>query len=372
MKKILFLMPFFPFPPKDGFRARVFNIIRYLSKHYEITVLSFIGKKEKKYINDLSIYCDVFTVDRESSIIDLAKNLGISIFSKRPLSVLKDYSRIFENKLKVLLDRNFDYVFFEGFHISQYIDCIKDSKTVLDTHNPEHIILRHAKKHPIELQKLRDYELSQVRKFDKVITSSERDASILGVTDLPGTHIIPNGCAIYDIDFIFKPNLLYVGSLDYPPNELGLLWFLERVFPRLAKEFPDIQFYIVGKNPSARIKSFENKNIRVIGFAEDLLPYYNKTSIFVVPQRAGISAGQKILDAMSFKKCVVSTRHGAAGLDVKDNKDIFLADDHIFFINKLVGLLKNPLVIREVAEKGYALAKKHDWKLIIERLSKLL
>lgn len=372
MKKILFLTPLFPFPPKDGFRARVFNMMRYLSKHYDITLLSFIRKKEKKHINDLSLYCDIFTVDREKSIIDFAKNFSTSLFSKKPLLVSKDYSKVFENKLKVLLDKNFDYIFFEGFHISQYLGCIKDSTTILDTHNPEHIILRYTQNQSIELQKLRNYELSQVKKFDKVITSSEKDAHTLGLTNLPNTHVIPNGCTIYDIDFIFKPNLLYVGSLDYPPNELGLLWFLQRVFPRLASEFPNIQFYIVGKNPSAKIKSFEDKNIKIIGFAEDLLPYYNKTSIFVVPQRTGISARQKILDAMSFKKCIVSTKLGAAGLEIKDNKNIFLADDHIVFINKLVGLLKNPAIIKEVAEKGSNLAKKHDWKLIMEDVRKIL
>ena len=73
MKKILFLTPFFPFPPKDGWRIRVFNLIKHLSRHYEITVLSFIKRKEKKYINDLSLYCDVFTVDKQDSILDMTK-----------------------------------------------------------------------------------------------------------------------------------------------------------------------------------------------------------------------------------------------------------------------------------------------------------
>ena len=78
MKKILFLTPLFPFPPKDAWRSRIFNLIKYLSKNYEITVLSFIKKQEKKYINDLSLYCDVFTVDKEESIIDITKNISFS------------------------------------------------------------------------------------------------------------------------------------------------------------------------------------------------------------------------------------------------------------------------------------------------------
>lgn len=383
MKKILFLTSVFPFPPKDGFRARVFNLIKNLSRNYEITVISFIRKKEKKYINDLSLYCDVFTVTKQDSVIDISKDIGLSFVMKKPFLALKDYSKVFENKLKIILRDSFDFVFFEGLQMSQYISCVKDSKTILDLHNPEHIVLKNlynrennaVKKAFLktQLDKLKDYELSQVKRFDKVFTVSEKDAYAVGMANFYNGFIIPNGCTIYDIDFIFKPNLLYVGSLDYMPNEDGLLWFLHDIFPKIKEEFPDILFYIIGRNPSKKIKAFNSKNIKVLGYVEDLVPFYNKTSLFVVPLR--IPGGQrlKILDAMSFKKCVVSTRKGAESLDIEDNKNIFLVEDSERFAGKIIGLLKNPAIIREVAEKGYNLVKKnYDWKTIVKKAEDIL
>jgi len=383
MKKILFLTHTFPFPPKDGFRIRVFNFIKHLSRYYDITVLSFIKKKEKKYISNLSLYCDVFTVDRQDSIFDMTKNIGLSFASKKPLLALSNYSKVFENKLKVLLKRDFDFVFFEGLQSSQYLGCIKGSATVLDMHYPEHIILKNAydvQKNKFkrsllktQLEKVKNYELSQVKRFDKVFTCSEKDAYNIGMANFYNGFVVPNGCTIYNIDFIFKPNLLFVGSLDYLPNEDGLLWFLDEVFPKIIEEFPDIIFYIIGRNPSEKIKGLESKNIKVLGFVEDLIPYYNKSSLFIVPLRISGGTRLKIQDAMSFKKCVVSTRIGAENLDVEDNKNIFLVDDSERFTNKIIGLLRNPSIAKDVAEKGYDLVKNnYDWRLIVEKVRKIL
>ncbi|MBW2991624.1 glycosyltransferase, partial [Candidatus Woesearchaeota archaeon] len=76
---------------------------------------------------------------------------------------------------------------------------------------------------------------------------------------------------------------------------------------------------------------------------------------------------------MGFKKCVISTEKGADTLDVEDNKNIFFADDTITFANRIIGLLKNPEITREVAEKGYGLVKNnYDWKLIVEKVEDII
>jgi glycosyltransferase involved in cell wall biosynthesis len=185
--------------------------------------------------------------------------------------------------------------------------------------------------------------------------------------------VVPNGCTIYDIDFIFKQNLIYVGSMDYKPNEEGILWFLDNVFPKVKDRFQNTVFYIIGRNPSKKIKSLESENIKVLGYVEDIIPYYNKASFFVVPLIS--SGGQKlrILNAMSFKKCVISTRTAAESLDVEENRNILFADDAQQFANKIIGLLNNPQTARDIAEKGYELvARKYDWKEISKNVGDIL
>jgi polysaccharide biosynthesis protein PslH len=383
MKKILFLTPHFPFPPKDGFRGRVFNLIKNLSRYYDITVLSFITKKEEKYLNDLKLYAEVFTVDREDGIIAKTKNFGLSFVSKKPHLALTDYSKVFDNKLKIILKDGFNYVFFEGLQTSQYVDSVKESIKILDLHNPEHIILKNlydneknaAKKSfmKTQLDKVKEYELSQVKKFDKVFTVSKKDAYHVGMANFYNNFLVPNGCNIHDIEFIFKQNLLYVGSMDYKPNEEGVLWFLNEIFPHIRERFPSIVFYIIGRNPSDKIKIFESENVKVLGYVDDIVPYYNRASIFVAPLITAGGQQTKILNAMSFKKCVVSTTVGANLLGLEDNKNISLADDSQGFANKILGLLNNPQITRDIAEKGYELAaKEYDWKEIAKDIETIL
>jgi glycosyltransferase involved in cell wall biosynthesis len=296
---------------------------------------------------------------------------------------LAEQSKVFENKLKIILKSDFDYVFFEGLQTAQYLGCIKHSTTILDLQNPEHIILKnlYTRENNIikksflktQLEKIKSYELSQVKKFDKVFTVSRKDSHHISMAGSYNNFVVPNGCTIYDIDFIFKPNLLYVGSLDYLPNEEGLLWFLENVFPKVKDNSSNITFYIIGRNPSKKIRQFESENIKVLDYVEDIIPYYNKTSLFIVPLL--VSGGQrlKILHAMSFKKCVVSTRIGAESLDMEENRDIFLADDADTFANKVIGLLNNPQLVRDAGEKGYNLVKeKYDWKEISKSVVAIL
>ena len=69
----------------------------------------------------------------------------------------------------------------------------------------------------------------------------------------------------------------------------------------------------------------------------------------------------------------MSTKIGAEGLDIEDNKNILLADNPEKFASKIIGLLKNPDILKETAEKGYDLVrKKYDWKTISENVRKLL
>jgi glycosyltransferase involved in cell wall biosynthesis len=383
MKKILFLTPNFPFPPKDGFRNRVFNLIKNLSRYYDITVLSFIIKGEEKYLNDLKLYAEVFTVGKDEGIVAKTKNLGLSFVSKKPYLALSDYSKVFENKLKIILKDGFNYVFFEGLQMSQYVDPVRESVKILDLHNPEHVILKNlhdkeknaAKKSfmKTQLDKAKEYELAQVKKFDKVFTVSKKDAYHVGMANFYNNFLVPNGCNIHDIEFIFKQNLLYVGSLDYKPNEEGVLWFLNEILPQIKERFPSIVFYVIGRNPSDSIKKFESENVKILGYVEDIMPYYNRASIFVAPLLTPGGQRAKIINAMSFKKCVVATSIAADSLGVEDNHTAVLADEPQQFVNKILGLLNNPQVTRDIAEKGFELAaKEYDWKEIAKEIETIL
>ena len=57
-KMVLIISPFLPYPPKDGGKLKMYNSIRFLSRDYDVILLSFIEDEiEKKYIPHLRFFC---------------------------------------------------------------------------------------------------------------------------------------------------------------------------------------------------------------------------------------------------------------------------------------------------------------------------
>ena len=56
---------------------------------------------------------------------------------------------------------------------------------------------------------------------------------------------------------INSPVLAFTGAMDYHANVDGVCWFCREIFPLVKKEFPDLEFYIVGRNPSSQVKKLD-------------------------------------------------------------------------------------------------------------------
>jgi hypothetical protein len=73
-------------------------------------------------------------------------------------------------------------------------------------------------------------------------------------------------------------NLLFMGAMDYFPNEDAVLYFSAEIWPHIKKQLPDTCFYVVGGNPSkkVRILSQKDRNITVTGHVPDVRPYLKR------------------------------------------------------------------------------------------------
>lgn len=217
------------------------------------------------------------------------------------------------------------------------------------------------------------YEIETAKNFDAITTVSENDRELLSKF-IPQKKIysIPNGV---DTKFYrFKGSagrrkniILFVGSFLHPPNKEGLLYFFEKIYPRIKRRIPKVNFYIVGKNPPEEILALaENgRGFRVTGFVRDIRPFYWNTGVFVVPIYSGSGSRIKILEAMSAGLPVVSTTIGCEGLEVSPNKDILVADDPRDFAKKTVTLIEDKKFRQEITQNARRLVEtKYDWEKI--------
>ena len=157
---------------------------------------------------------------------------------------------------------------------------------------------------------------------------------------------------------IISNNILFVGSLDWKPNEDSLLWFVDKVFP-LIKKKNDIKFVIVGQNPSRKIKSLNLiDGIEVKGFVDNLEEYYSDASVSIVPLQYGGGVKIKIIESLLMKVPLIATEVSIDGIDCIDQKHLLIAKNEDEFVKAIMFFLKNKDKANEIVENGYEFAKK--------------
>ena len=61
-----------------------------------------------------------------------------------------------------------------------------------------------------------------------------------------------------------KPLLVFTGAMDYHVNIEGVVWFCSKILPLIRQKHPQVQFKIVGSNPTAAVRQLaQNEGVEV-------------------------------------------------------------------------------------------------------------
>jgi glycosyltransferase involved in cell wall biosynthesis len=163
--------------------------------------------------------------------------------------------------------------------------------------------------------------------------------------------------------------MLLIGNMGYRPNVDSAVYFCREVLPLIRREVTDARLCIVGINPVPAVRQLEGNGVCVTGGVPDVVPYYKRSTVCVVPLRAGSGTRLKVLEAMALGRPVVSTSVGCEGLDVVGGEHILLADNSKRFAEQAVKLLtQNELRARIAAKAREFVVASYDWDAIAERL----
>lgn len=255
---------------------------------------------------------------------------------------------------------NFDALVCDFIYPAGLIDWTLPAAKILFTHNVEAHLWKQqfdAARHPLkkflywkEWRGLSEAELRYAREADHVVTVSEQNRAFFSnFVDPDRVSAIATGV---DIDFFrasdYTPShsMVFTGSMDWLPNQQGLLFFTSQILPRVHAEVPDADLWIVGRYPSPEIQRLEGPRIHVTGRVDDIRPFLQRASVYIVPLRSGSGTRIKIFEAMAMGKAVVSTSLGAEGLPVTHGKNILIADQPREFADAVVRVFRD----RELAE----------------------
>jgi sugar transferase (PEP-CTERM/EpsH1 system associated) len=390
--KILYISPFLPYPPDDGDKIRMFNLIKRISRQHEISIIALIkSPQETRSVPELKKYCaHVETVVEQNLSRPMKlKALFQGLISKEPLESRLILSGQILNKIRELTTQDcYDIVQIEHTFMAPSIKAVAGSchaKTIIVIHNIGFIqYSRLVKTEKRFLSRIRTYanykmlrkwEIQLLEKFDKCMTVSGLNKAIIqSINPNLDIAVIENGV---DIEH-YRPlprnshsqNLLFVGLMSYDANHDAVLYFYRKVFPLIESRMPGCRFFIVGKGPRREIRNLARaNNVVVTGYVNDVSPYYQESDIFVVPLRSGGGTRLKILEAMALGRPVISTSVGCEGLDVVDGQHLLIANDPKLFAEKTVQLIKDKVLWERLVQNARALVEnRYSWATIAEQL----
>ena len=171
-----------------------------------------------------------------------------------------------------------------------------------------------------------------------------------------------------DMDYFIKtelpeePVFLMVARLLWSK---GIREFLEAV-TRLKKECPDSKVLLVGGldyNDEALSEEelnnyIKSADIEYCGYAEDVRPYLNRCSVFVLPSyHEGLP--RSVIEAMSVGRAIITTDVPGCRETVIDGQNGFLvpASDNEGLYEKMKLLAQNSALRISMAEKSYEICK---------------
>jgi glycosyltransferase involved in cell wall biosynthesis len=166
------------------------------------------------------------------------------------------------------------------------------------------------------------------------------------------------------------PTILHLGTMFWPPNVAGVLWFARQVLPLIHAELPEARLIVAGKNPPAEVWDLTaDPRIEVAGYVPDPTPYLAATDVFAVPLLAGGGMRVKILDAWLWGLPVVSTPIGAEGIELLAGENILLAADPAGFAAAVLRCLIDPLLNARLRAAGRAWVQaRYAWQAVYPRV----
>lgn len=214
----------------------------------------------------------------------------------------------------------------------------------------------------LERRRMRQWERQAVaRPGLRIVVPSRREATLLDPADV---MVLPNGT---DVPASRPPIpddglLLFVGALDYPPNQEGLRWWTQHVWPRLQS--PDVpRLTVVGRAAAALPSALaRHESLDVVGAVDDVAPYVDRATVSVVPLLTGGGTRIKLIEALAHGRPTVTTTKGAEGVGVTHDVDVLVADDAQLFAAHVSSLWSDRDARERLGSNGFSLARTLDWR----------
>ena len=240
------------------------------------------------------------------------------------------------------------------FPSSKFI-LIEEDVTFLAAQRRKELASSWLKKAYFEREKkcIKKIEKHCLENSDLVILNNRKDEKLLDQNGISAktwvwTPYFQNMIDIKRSSSINK-DIIFYGAMNRPENWMSAIWFIDNVFDKLKGD--GYRFIVIGNKPNEKLLKYnDDQTIKVLGFVDDVAPYFENSLCMVAPLLLGAGVKIKILEGMSSGIPVLTNSIGIEGIYAEDGKEYFYCDKAENYIEAIKKLNSSPVTGVEIGE----------------------
>lgn len=390
--RILWTLPYLPWPITSGGKARQFHLIREMAaRGHRITLL--VQSKtpaDEATRRVLGALCDELIVLPRRPLKHPATLWRVATSGLPLLTSVNGHAPALATRFEHLLrERSWDVVQIEhSYGFEPFEQALRRHRQpfVLTEHNVESELgAATYGKWPtwmrgvaaLDQRRARRWERHALSQATAIVAVTDSDAGKLNAISGRPTHVVSNGVdtgAFAKVQPDVASNtVLFLGNYEYAPNLDAVEWALAEIAPQVWARSPATRFCICGHGmPAAWRQQFPDARIDWQGYVPDLSEVQRRSAVFMAPLRSGGGSKLKVLEAMAASLPVVSTREGLSGLPVQHGVQALAADTTDQFAQALLQVLGHPEQARALGVAARQMVRDtFDWATVAAQLERV-
>ncbi len=369
--RLMIISPVTPYPVFHGAGSCIFGYLRALRSDFDIVFAGFCPAKLLRQAEDgLRLIC------QDVALMAPPDRRHLDVFSSTPFwfSSLRD-ERLRQAVLEMYRSARPDLVQVEYLNMAEYADGL-DCLRLMRAHVQEwwHFYLgwKRSLSRRARLTQLLwscdtiRHNRRTLRSYDRIlVTHEEEGRRVLELVPEARVETLPfllMDCEQFvpPAEIPRAPQVVFVGFLPHTPNEEGLHWFVEKVWPRVLREEPDARLTVIGAGASnAMLGLMHDSGVEYRGFVEDLRSVYAQSRVYIAPIFTGGGIRTKIVEAMAAGVPVVSTSFGPLGIGTQEGEHLLVSDTPDGFAAHVLRLLRDDSLLRRLRRRGRSFVESH-------------
>jgi glycosyltransferase involved in cell wall biosynthesis len=149
-----------------------------------------------------------------------------------------------------------------------------------------------------------------------------------------------------------RNGMMFVGNFWHAPNCDAVLWFVDEILPLILQRRPQEILRVVGANMPPNIQMLNRPGLEIVGYVEDITPFYDQTRVSIAPLRFGAGMKGKVGESAAFGVPVVGTALAFDGFSFKSGQECKIADDPETFSKAVVEMLTDNQLWRAISQSA--------------------